>query len=47
VSPQVQAGYRSAIRHSHYSVLRTIERGWALGCMRHSCEANDLREFFH
>jgi acid phosphatase len=46
ISPLVQAGFRSTIRHNHYSLLRTIQRAFGLGCLRHTCEANDLREFF-
>jgi hypothetical protein len=46
VSPRVPAGFRSATRHDHFSLLRTIEGALGLGCLRHACEANDLREFF-
>ena len=46
VSPQVKAGTRSSVRHDHYSLLRTIQRAFGLGCLRRSCGANDLREFF-
>jgi phosphatidylinositol-3-phosphatase len=46
VSPLVAAGYTSNVPHTHYSLLRTIEASWGLGCLRHSCAANDMREFF-
>ncbi len=46
VSPRVAAGTTSGIGHDHYSLLRTIENAWALGCLAESCRANDLREFF-
>jgi acid phosphatase len=46
ISPLVRAGFRSAISHTHYSLLRTVEDAWGLGCLNHSCTANDLREFF-
>ncbi len=46
VSPLVNAGFVSNVPHTHYSLLRTIEAAWDLGCLRHSCSANDLREFF-
>jgi acid phosphatase len=46
ISPLVRAGQRSAISHTHYSLLRTIEDAWGLGCLAHTCTANDLREFF-
>jgi hypothetical protein len=46
VSPRVKAGFRSATSHSHYSLLRTIEDAWGLGCLDRTCTANDMREFF-
>lgn len=46
VSSRVPAGFRSTVRHTHYSLLRTVQEAWGLGCLRESCTANDLREFF-
>jgi phosphatidylinositol-3-phosphatase len=46
IGPQVRSGFRSSIAHDHYSLLRTIEDLWSLGCLNRSCAANDLREFF-
>jgi hypothetical protein len=46
ISPAVRAGFRSAVSHDHYSLLRTVEDAWGLGCLNRSCSANDLREFF-
>jgi len=46
VSPRVAAGRRSSVSHTHFSILRTIEDAWGLGCLANSCSANDLREFF-
>ena len=46
VSPLVVAGPTSAIPHTHYSLLRTIEDAWNLGCLGHACTANNLGEFF-
>jgi phosphatidylinositol-3-phosphatase len=46
ISPLSRPGFRSRKRHDHYSLLRTIETAWGLPCMRHTCSANDLREFF-
>jgi acid phosphatase len=46
ISPRTPAGRRSAVAHNHYSLLRTIENAWGLGCLRQTCNANDLREFF-
>jgi phospholipase C len=45
VGPGVRSGYRSAIAYDHYSLLRTIENLWGLGCLNRSCSANDLGEF--
>ena len=47
ISPQTPVAKRSTIAHNHYSLLRTIENAWGLGCMNRTCSANDLREFFH
>jgi phosphatidylinositol-3-phosphatase len=46
ISPAVRAGFRSGIGHTHYSLLRTVEDAWGLGCLNRTCTANDLREFF-
>jgi hypothetical protein len=47
VSPLLKsAGMQSAVPHDHYSLLRTIEDGLGVGCLRHSCPANNLAEFF-
>ena len=47
IAPSVVAGTRSSIPHSHYSMLRTIQRGFGLDCLALSCQANTLSEFFH
>ena len=44
--PGVPAGFRSATAHTHYSILRSIEDAWSLGCLDESCDANNLGEFF-
>ena len=46
VGPMVRRAARSSVAHNHYSLLRTIENAWSLGCLNKSCKANDLREFF-
>ena len=46
IGPTVKRGYRSATPHTHYSLLRTIETAWDLGCLNKSCKANTLHEFF-
>jgi hypothetical protein len=45
VGPMVRRGFQSAIPHNHYSLLRTIEDAWGLGCLAKSCAAGDLGEF--
>jgi acid phosphatase len=45
-TPKLAAGYRSSTPHTHYSLLRTIEDAWQLGCLEEACEATDLGEFF-
>lgn len=47
IAPQVKAGFTSARWHTHYALLHTIENAWGLGCLAHTCTANDLREFFN
>jgi hypothetical protein len=47
VSPLLKAaGIQSAVPHNHYSLLRTIEAGLGVPCLRKACRANDLAEFF-
>lgn len=46
VAPGVPRGFRSTVAHTHYSVLRTIEDAWGLGCLNQACNANNLVEFF-
>jgi hypothetical protein len=46
ISPLAKAGFASGVRHTHYSLLRTIEDAWRLRCLADACSANDLREFF-
>jgi phosphatidylinositol-3-phosphatase len=46
VSPLARSGFASRVEHTHYSLLRTIQAAWGLGCLEHSCAANDLRELF-
>ena len=40
------AGYQSGTAHNHYSLLRTLEDAWGLGCLQNTCSANTLGEFF-
>ena len=46
VTPRVTPGFTSAVRYTHYSLLRTIQQAWDLGCLEETCEANDMVEFF-
>ena len=46
IANDVPAGFRSSKTHNHFSLLRTIQDSWNLGCLAHTCEANNLREFF-
>jgi hypothetical protein len=46
VSPMTRAGFTSAAASSHYSILRTIEDAWGLGCLGQACTASDLGAFF-
>jgi acid phosphatase len=46
ISPREKGRFISAIPHNHYSLLRTIQDSWRLGCLNNTCSANDLREFF-
>ena len=47
VSPLVSAGFTSATPYDHYSLLRTIEDSWNLGCLGQACSAVNMAEFFH
>ncbi len=47
ISPAVPKGFQSDVAHDHYSLLRTIEDAWGLGCLNKTCSANNMNEFFH
>jgi hypothetical protein len=47
ISKAVPKGFQSDVAHNHYSLLRTIEDAWGLGCLNNTCTANNLMEFFH
>jgi len=46
IGPGIPAGFTSDTRHDHYSLVRTIENAWGLGCLESACDANDMREFW-
>jgi phosphatidylinositol-3-phosphatase len=47
IANSVTAGFKSGIAHSHYSLLRTVQDAWGLGCLANSCSAKNMGEFFH
>ncbi len=46
ISNRVPKGFQSTTAHDHYSLVRTIQEAWGLGCLNESCKANTLDEFF-
>jgi hypothetical protein len=46
ISKSMPRGFTSNTPHDHYSLLRTIEEAMGLGCLKESCRANTLGEFF-
>ena len=46
ITNNVPKGFKSAAPHTHYSLLRTIQDAWSLGCMAKTCTDNNLAEFF-
>lgn len=47
ISNRVTPGFRSGTAYNHYSLVRTIQEAWGLGCLNESCQANNLAEFFN
>jgi len=45
-SGAARAGTRSTTWHNHYSLLRTVQDAWRLGCLEMSCTASPLGELF-
>jgi phosphatidylinositol-3-phosphatase len=45
-APLVTPGTRSATPYDHYSLLRTIQDAWGLGCLAESCQATPMADFF-
>ncbi len=46
MSERAAAGATSNVLHDHYSLLRTIQDSWGLGCLQQSCDAVPLVELF-
>jgi hypothetical protein len=42
----VKPGFRSPVRYDHYSLLRTFEDAWGLGCIANSCSAAAMTDMF-
>jgi hypothetical protein len=46
VGPSIKPGTTSDTPTTHYSLLRTIEDNWALGCIARTCSASNLGGLF-
>ncbi len=46
VGPSVRVGATTAQVGNHYSLLRTIEDNWSLGCLARACSVEPLRTMF-
>jgi phosphatidylinositol-3-phosphatase len=47
IAKQVPAGFRSAVRYNHYSLLRTVEVAWGLAPLTsNDAEAAVMSDFF-
>ncbi|HEX7102978.1 MAG TPA: alkaline phosphatase family protein [Nitrolancea sp.] len=46
ISKQTPAGYASTTPANHYTLLRTIEDAFGLGCLQASCTNGNLAQFF-
>ncbi len=42
----VPAGFTSGASFSHYSLVRTIEDSWGLGCLANTCGASNMGVFW-
>ena len=42
----VPAGFTSGASFSHYSLVRTIEDSWGLGCLANTCGASNMGAFW-
>jgi acid phosphatase len=47
ITPSMPAGFTSDAPFDHYSLLRTIEDAWGLGCLGAACDAPNMGVFFH
>jgi hypothetical protein len=48
IARQGVRGYRSNATYNHYSLLKTVQTVWGLGCLRHTCDktnVNAMTEF--
>jgi len=46
ISKHTPQGYVSATPANHYTLLRTIEDAFGLGCLQESCNNGNLQQFF-
>ncbi len=46
ISKHTPKGFSSATPANHYTLLRTIEDAFGLGCLQQSCNAGTLQQFF-
>ncbi len=46
ISKHTPQGFTSASAANHYTLLRTIEEAFGVGCLQGSCTNGDLRQFF-
>jgi acid phosphatase len=46
ISKHTPPGYISATSANHYTLLRTIEDAFGLGCLQESCNNGNLQQFF-
>jgi acid phosphatase len=46
IGPGIPAGFTSGTAYTHYSLLRTIQDAWGLGCLASTCSANNMGAFW-
>ncbi len=46
ISKHTPAGYTSGASANHYTLLHTIQESFGIGCLKNSCGAGDLKQFF-
>ena len=46
VGASVKPEFRSSVRYDHYSLLRTFQDAWGLGCLARTCTAPAMTDLF-